>query len=706
VPAYGFSGLAGVMIALGAGALLGFDREGLRNGSLLFNSLLAALALAHIAHVRAMPISLALTLNPIVSIGALFVTVAFNRWMQRQFGVPAMSLPFVCLHLLLISLTSHWQVQAPAISIFPVVTESWLAVLPVVVADYINCYWESFSAILFLPQPTVGLVLSLGLLLNSRLSFLFATVAFAAGMATLAIIPYWYGPIPASGASYLTFNFIFVGIALGGVFHTPSRGSLLLTIFGGVSCALVAVACLILFGGPLATPLALVFNLVTLVMVIALQGRSEMKFVRPALLVAASPEEQLRRSFQFDERFPERFFPSLICPFAGQRVVTQGVDGDITHRGAWRYALDFEVRSDDADISSGEPDLCNGEVVSDYYTFNTPVLSPGVGTVAHVVDHIADGDIGATNLQDNWGNLVIVQLDEGGSFKLCHLKQGSIRVAVGERVHLGQLIGYCGNSGRSPIPHLHMQLQSHAAVGAETIPFRLRHFIEVNGDNRTYHTAGLPIKNMRIENAQFDINTARCFTDIPRESASFDVRFSRGQSKRNWSETIHCQLSELGDYQFESRGAKLTGRVLDSAFYVLDYRSGKSAVLDWLWLGLCRVPFLNDRTAKWNDELPAEAFLAPWVLPFYDLSAAFLPWPRMQVCSQIEQEGEFAVVKTTVKTKLPRWLCRRHLPTELTVRLGHNGLAAIELKTNSGNGEVTRVDSGEPSMSNAEARIG
>ncbi len=145
----------------------------------------------------------------------------------------------------------------------------------------------------------------------------------------------------------------------------------------------------------------------------------------------------------------------------GERVVTQGVDGNLTHRRWWRYALDFEVLE--------EPNRrhVNGSRTLDaYYTFNTPVLCPDDGTVVKTIDHVEDRPIGSNNFANNWGNLVIVKLDSGPFVKLCHLRQRSLTVKGGERVRRGQIIGYCGNSGRSRFPHLHIQLQTSPQVGA------------------------------------------------------------------------------------------------------------------------------------------------------------------------------------------------------------------------------------------------
>jgi len=58
------------------------------------------------------------------------------------------------------------------------------------------------------------------------------------------------------------------------------------------------------------------------------------------------------------------------------------------------------------------------------------------------------------------GNAVFIQHRENEVSVLAHLKLGSIKVKVGDKLKAGQLIGLCGNSGNSSEPHLHYHLQN------------------------------------------------------------------------------------------------------------------------------------------------------------------------------------------------------------------------------------------------------
>lgn len=79
------------------------------------------------------------------------------------------------------------------------------------------------------------------------------------------------------------------------------------------------------------------------------------------------------------------------------------------------------------------------------------------------------------------GNYIVIKHGESEYSTLAHLKCGSIKVSVGERVKKGQTLALCGNSGSSTEPHLHFQLQTGPSF---------------------YTSAGLPVRfdNIMIEN--------------------------------------------------------------------------------------------------------------------------------------------------------------------------------------------------------------
>ncbi|WP_206491211.1 M23 family metallopeptidase [Rhodococcus sp. KRD162] len=91
----------------------------------------------------------------------------------------------------------------------------------------------------------------------------------------------------------------------------------------------------------------------------------------------------------------------------------------------------------------------------DYYAFGTPVRSPIDGTVVRCGDGLDDGNL---DPRKPAGNHVVLS-DGSEEILIAHLKKGSVAVAAGEQVHVGQLLGSVGNSGNSTEPHLHIHAQ-------------------------------------------------------------------------------------------------------------------------------------------------------------------------------------------------------------------------------------------------------
>lgn len=74
------------------------------------------------------------------------------------------------------------------------------------------------------------------------------------------------------------------------------------------------------------------------------------------------------------------------------------------------------------------------------------------------------------------GNEVVI--DHGGEYSvLAHMKKGSVKVKVGDKVKSGDEIGLLGNSGNSSEAHLHFQVSDGADL------FKSRS-ININWKNR------------------------------------------------------------------------------------------------------------------------------------------------------------------------------------------------------------------------------
>ena len=102
----------------------------------------------------------------------------------------------------------------------------------------------------------------------------------------------------------------------------------------------------------------------------------------------------------------------------------------------------------------------NGARNDDYFIFGRRILAPFDGVVVEAIDGIRDNTPAKLNNYMMLGNMIVLQHTDSVFSVLAHLKLGSIVLRSGDAVRQGQIIGLCGNSGRSSEPHLHFHVQS------------------------------------------------------------------------------------------------------------------------------------------------------------------------------------------------------------------------------------------------------
>jgi hypothetical protein len=153
---------------------------------------------------------------------------------------------------------------------------------------------------------------------------------------------------------------------------------------------------------------------------------------------------------------------------------------------AQRFAIDYVKVGDDFRTFVGDS-LKN----ESYYANGNDALAVADGIVVAVKDSIPENVPGPTSravpitLETVGGNHVIIDIGGGRYAFYAHLKPGSLRVQLGERVLRGTVIGLVGNSGNSTEPHLHFHLSDgNSPLGSEGLPYAYDVF-EIVGRCRT-----------------------------------------------------------------------------------------------------------------------------------------------------------------------------------------------------------------------------
>lgn len=126
----------------------------------------------------------------------------------------------------------------------------------------------------------------------------------------------------------------------------------------------------------------------------------------------------------------------------------QGFHGDYSHGDeANRYAIDLIVEE------------------------GTPVLAARDGVVVASMAGHAEG--GPDRALADRANFVRVLHEDGSMALYAHLHEGGVTVRAGDRVHLGQVLGYAGSTGFSSGPHLHFAVQVNGGMRLVSVPFRM-----------------------------------------------------------------------------------------------------------------------------------------------------------------------------------------------------------------------------------------
>lgn len=479
----------------------------------------------------------------------------------------------------------------------------------------IKSYFISLSAILFQYNVLTGFIIAIGLLLFSRIAFMLSVIGFSIAFGFYHMID---ANITMIEYSYIGFNYILTSIAIGGFFLVPSTRSF---VSVGILVPLVAILSIslstIFYYYHLAI-YSLPFNAIVLLFLYVLKFRmTYSEKLTEVYYQYNSPEKNLYTFINNKQRFEHLNFIPLKLPFIGKWTVSQGHDGEYTHQDDWRHAWDFVITNDE-----GKQYTRDGNFVEDYFCFNKPVTAPAEGIVEEVIDYIDDNLIGDVNLEHNWGNTVIIKHSDNVYSKLSHLKKNSIKVKPGDKVSNGQTLAKCGNSGRSPFPHLHFQIQANPYIGSTTIfmPFS-NYVVETNGDSE-FNYLQIPQVNQVISNTESCPLLSNAFNFIPGQNLEFDLIDNGANKTIKWEVKLNainqtyleCTQSKAKAY-FDSKG---------DLFYFTHYEGSRSNQLYDFYLGCFKVQKCFQANYTLQDQIPLHQAFPKSILWFHDFISPFV----------------------------------------------------------------------------------
>ena len=578
-------GLLAVLISSLVARAWKLDRGAVAEGLYGYNALLVGLGIGQ----TFAGLATALPLVVVAAAITVVVTAAIKSWLGRTSQLPVLSVPFLIVFALICSIAPYLGLERQLLA----VAHSALAtLLPHVVSTFLR----DLGAIFFIPSVEAGGLVLVALLMHSRIATALSLAAFALVQTLDAALP---ASLEAGTLRAIAGNGMLAAVAVGGVWFVPSLAAAAWALGAVVLCALLTLG--------IAAPLARLgvglmfvpFNLAALCMLLAARERTRDHAPKSVDFIPGTPEENLNyfrtRLLRFQSCYGLRFH----LPCRGRWTCTQGVNGEHTHQGRWRHAFDFEVIGPE-----GRPFRGEGRRVEDYLCYRLPVLAAAAGTVVKVVDGVVDNQVGDVNLKQNWGNLVMLQHGPALFSLVAHLLPGSCKVREGQPVQRGDVLGMCGNSGRSPVPHIHFQLQATPMVGADTVPVAFHDAVNVVAGEDRLAIALVPDENAVVRNLQ------------PGESARAQFNFHEGDV---WNfafgpaaERLLCEVDALGQMILRSRErpAWMGFERSEDCFISYDGVGDRGSVLHLVRAALPRVPLEENVRMVWRDFVPVRA-LAP-----------------------------------------------------------------------------------------------
>lgn len=634
-PMAGLMGLLSVFTAIFICNLFGFDKEQIQSGILSFNALLIGIGIG-----TCYQVSYAFWLVLLVAcLFSVVFSIILAGWLGK-YGLPFLSIPFIITfwivllsvdefsNLGLIQKNVFWLSEKYVPSDLSFIkfikdVDSWP--LP----SIILIFFKSLSAIFFQNSLLAGILICIGLLIHSRIAFTLLIIGFLSAYGFSQIVG---GSEQNTNYYNMGANYMMVSIAIGSFFLIPSIRAYLSAILS-ISMTFLLVVALTKFYNIWALP---IFSLpFCLVVIVLLYFFRLMVYPRKLQLTAIqhySPELNLYQFINHKERLQNINYFRLVLPFIGEWSVWQGYDGNITHKGEWSKALDFVIVDEDSKTYAND-----GLKPADFYCFSKPVLASAAGYIEEVLNDIEDNEIGVVNTEQNWGNSIVTRHGTGLYTKLSHLKKGSIKVKVGDFVQQGEIIAFCGNSGRSPEPHLHFQVQSTPFIGSKTLSYPFAYYFKIiKKEAIKLGSYTVPKVNELVSNVEIDLPLKKAFSFQP----GFRTCFQNNETLEieHW-EVFTDAFNQLYLYAEET---KSTAWFINNGtvFYFTSFIGNKKSLLYYFYLAAYKITQINLLGVTSQDVFPLQLSNKKIVLYLQDFFAPFYLFTKLRYESFLQEDTQ------------------------------------------------------------------
>lgn len=479
---------------------LGYNKVEIRSGVLGFNAVLVGLSIAYSYEINTYFIGLFFI--------AILISIVIIMWCKNYFDkykLPFLTIPFfIIVNIISLSTKSFDVFNVNMDFVFHENTliylnqNKWYQFVHsldlIAIPNHFKVFLITLSTVFYQKTVLGGILILFGLFVFSRIAVVYAFIGFYSALFFYHVMG---GNIENLTYFYSGINFIFMAIALGCYFYIPNIYSMALVFFLSPILMFIMITLgkiMLVFQ---MNSLSMSFSILTSITLYILYTRHSYKLLIPANTSYNSPEKSLYDYLHLLKRKVVNPYYSMFLPFWGEWFVSQGYDGTITHLGDWGKALDFVI-ADENQKTFGD----YGQKTENFYCCSKPILAPADGYIYDAINYVEENEINEVNVNQNWGNSIIMNHLNGLYSQISHIKKDSFLVNIGDYVKKGTIIASCGNSGRSPEPHIHFQVQHVPVFGAKTVPLPLSYFIENNESNLEFKINEVPKENTYISNIE------------------------------------------------------------------------------------------------------------------------------------------------------------------------------------------------------------
>lgn len=669
-PVIGLCGMLAVVLINTSAYIMGFNRDEIKNGLYGFNALFLGLSLGY-------EYSFNITFV-VLFITSILILLLITVWLKGLFAIhnlPFLSFPFILAYWIISLAASNFtNIQLDESHIYTInelaksQSSSWYQFIHSL--DNISLYpfalsfFKTLAGTFFQTSVLGGILIAFGLLYFSRIAFSLSLIGF--------YLAYLFYSIFGADVNDLNYNlsganFIFIAIAIGCFFLIPNTYSYITVVI------LVPILLLVLLslGKVLSIfqlkAYSLSFSVVCTAFLFSLNQRWFHKYLHLATIQYFSAEKTIYKYLNSLQRFKNEHLYKLALPFSGEWNVSQGYNGKITHLGDWSKALDFVIVDSKSNTYREPLSAREGFSRDNFYCYNKEILAPYDGYVYDIINTVEENDVGDVNTEHNWGNTIIINHLNGLFSQISHIKKDSFGVFVGQYVTKGTYLATCGNSGRSPEPHIHFQLQTIPTIGAQTLEYPISYFIERNGAEKKLKISEIPNENSFISNVQVNELLIVGFSFLPGQKISFKNE-STG-TVINWEvftdayNRIYIYCKESNSYAYLVNDGVM--------LYFTDFEGDKSSLLFQFYLAAYRQLLGYYENMPVSDNVPLIHFNQKWIQFFQDFVAPFYLFTKAHHTSSFTYVDNIyapqkLIIKTEVEAKLINYSFKKiHFEMEL-----------------------------------------